>query len=356
MPLSLAVGFSMIASYLLSSTFVPVLAAWLLKRHPAHAESRPGLFDWFRRRFESMTGRMVRLRWAVLALYLAACGAVVWIGGQRLGVEIFPAFDAGEFRLRMRAPDGTHFSRTEQLALQVLDVVADAVGRQNVDLTLGYVGTIPGSFPINGVYQWSRGPEEALLRIALKRDSGIRTESMKETLRGELTRRFPHVRFSFEPADIISEVMSFGSTTPVEIAARGANLQENRAFLVKVRQELAALPYLRDIQFAQSLDYPTVEVRVDRERAGLSGASVADVARSVVAATSSTRFVVPNYWPDPKTGIGYQVQLEIPQPWLTSADDLARSRSPAARAARSCCATSPRSSRARCPASTTGTT
>jgi multidrug efflux pump subunit AcrB len=145
---------------------------------------------------------------------------------------------------------------------------------------------------------------------------------MKETLRGELTRRFPDVRFSFEPADIISEVMSFGSTTPIEIAARGANLQENRAYLLKLQQELAALPYLRDIQFAQSLDYPTVDVRVDRERAGLSGASVAEVARSVVAATSSTRFVVPNYWPDPKTGIGYQVQLEIPQPWLTSADDL----------------------------------
>ena len=206
--------------------------------------------------------------------------------------------------------------------MQVLDAVAEVVGQENIALTLGYVGTIPASFPINGVYQWSRGPEEALLRIALNRDTRVRTESMKETLRGELTRRFPQVRFSFEPADIISEVMSFGSTTPIEIAARGANLQENRAYLLKVTQELAALPYLRDIQFAQSLDYPTVDVRVDRERAGLSGASVADVARSVVAATSSTRFVVPNYWPDPKTGIGYQVQLEIPQPWLTSVDDL----------------------------------
>ena len=321
-PLSLAVGFSMIASYLLSSTFVPVLAAWLLKRHPGHAESRSDPFGWFRRRFESVTGLLVRLRWAVLPVYLVVCGAVVWVGGQRLGVEIFPTFDVGEFRLRMRAPDGTHFSHTEQLALQVLDAVADVVGQENIALTLGYVGTIPASFPINGVYQWSRGPEEALLRIALNRGTRVRTESMKETLRGELTRRFPQVRFSFEPADIISEVMSFGSTTPIEIAARGANLAENRAYLLKVQQELADLSYLRDIQFAQSLDYPTVDVRVDRERAGLGGASVADVARSVVAATSSTRFVVPNYWPDPKTGIGYQVQLEIPQPWLTSVDDL----------------------------------
>ena len=321
-PLSLAVGFSMIASYILSSTSVPVLATWLMKRHAAHGEHRPGLFDWFRRRFDSLTAVSVRLRWAVLAAYLTVCGAVVWFGGQRLGVEIFPTYDAGEFRLRMRAPDGTHFGRTEELALQVLDSIAQVVGQEKIALTLGYVGTIPASFPINGVYQWSRGPEEALLRIALRSGAGVRTESMKETLRGELARRFPDVRFSFEPADIISEVMSFGSATPVEIAARGANLPENRGYLAKVQQELAALPYLRDIQFAQSLDYPTVDVQVDRERAGLGGASMAEVARSVVAATSSTRFVMPNYWPDPKTGIGYQVQLEIPQPWLTSIDDL----------------------------------
>lgn len=321
-PLSLSVGFSMIASYVLSSTFVPVLATWLMRRQAAHREARPGLFDGFRRRFESWTAVSVRLRWAVLAAYLAVCGAVVWNGGQRLGVEIFPTYDAGEFRLRMRAADGTHFSHTEELALQVLDAIAEVVGREKIALTLGYVGTIPSSFPINGVYQWSRGPEEALLRIALRAGADVRTESMKETLRGELARRFPDVRFSFEPADIISEVMSFGSATPVEIAARGANLQENRGYLTKVQQELAALPYLRDVQFAQSLDYPTIDVQVDRERAGLSGASVAEVARSVVAATSSTRFVMPNYWLDPKSGIGYQVQLEIPQPWLTSADDL----------------------------------
>ena len=320
-PLSLAVGFSMIASYLLSSTFVPVLAAWLLKRHPGHAESRPGLFGWFRRRFESLTGLLVRLRWAVLAVYLAVCGAVVWIGGQRLGVEIFPTFDAGEFRLRMRAPDGTHFSHTEQLALQVLDAVAEVVGQENIALTLGYVGTIPASFPINGVYQWSRGPEEALLRIALNRDTRVRTESMKETLRGELTRRFPQVRFSFEPADIISEVMSFGSTTPIEIAARGESAGEPRLSAEgDTGTGRVALPAGHPIRAVPGLPHGRCP---GGSRAGrLERRSVADVARSVVAATSSTRFVVPNYWPDPKTGIGYQVQLEIPQPWLTSVDDL----------------------------------
>jgi multidrug efflux pump subunit AcrB len=255
--------------------------------------------------------------------YLVGCGLLIWFAAGRLGTEIFPTFDAGEFRLRLRAPDGTHIDKTEQIALQTLDVVKQEVGAENVALTLGYVGTIPASFPINAVYQFSRGPEEAILRIALKHGSGISTESMKEVLRTKLRERLPEVRYSFEPADIVSEVMSFGSPTPIEVAVRGGTIPENRAFLKKVEQSLGSVPALRDVQVVQSLDYPTIDVKIDREKAGMTGTTVSQVTRSVLAATSSSRFVVPNYWPDPKTGIGYQVQVEIPQPTMDSVDDLA---------------------------------
>jgi multidrug efflux pump subunit AcrB len=338
-PLSLAVGFSMIASYSLSSTFVPVVATWLLRHHPVHhaeeklSGAKPTLgqrvfhvfgFPAWQRRYQRLTAGLVAMRWLLVPAYLVLCVVTIVGVGRQLGVEIFPTVDAGEFRLRMRAPDGTHIERTEQLALQSLDVVKELVGPENVDLTLGYVGTIPPSFPVNAVYQWSRGPEEAILRIALKPHSGISTEGMKETLRDELAKRIPEARFSFEPADIVSEVMSFGSATPIEIAVRGGSLQENRDYMARVQQELGSLPGLRDVQVSQSLDYPTVQVAVDREKAGVSEITASQVARSVVAATSSSRFVVPNYWPDPKTGIGYQVQVEIPQPNMTSLDDLGR--------------------------------
>ena len=344
-PLSLAVGFAMIASYILSSTFVPVISTWLLKHHQApdsvrHGSSVPaamrtkGLraklrrvvkffsFETLRGAYEKLVGLLVRLRWFVIPGYLAASVAVIVLVGRQLGTEIFPTIDSGEFRLRLRAADGTHIDRTERIALDALDVVKEQVGPQNVALTLGYVGTIPSSYPINAVYQFSRGPEEAILRIALKPNSGIRTEAMKEVLRRELLTKMPNVRFSFEPADIVSEVMSFGSPTPIEIAVRGGNLKENREFLLAARQSLSELAELRDVQTAQTLDYPTLDVKIDRERAGLSGATMSQITRSVVAATSSSRFVVPNFWPDPKTGIGYQVQVEIPQPVLHSPDDL----------------------------------
>lgn len=322
-PLSLAVGFSMIASYILSSTFVPVLSVWWLRHRAPHAESHRGIFARMSAAYGRLVSGIVAARWVVVPAYLVVTVLGVVFLASQMGIEIFPSTGVAEFRLRFRAPDGTHFDATEQTALQILDAIGNHLGKEKIALTLGYVGTIPSSFPINGVFQWSRGPEEGILRIALKEHSGIDTEKAKEELRQVLSQQFPEVRVSFEPADIISEVMSFGSPTAVEVAVRGANMDESRAFMMEVQKKLTSIRSLRDVQVAQSLDYPSINVKLDREKASKAGTTAAEVARSVVAATSSTRFIAQNYWPDPKTGIGYQVQIEIPQPALTGPDDLA---------------------------------
>jgi multidrug efflux pump subunit AcrB len=116
----------------------------------------------------------------------------------------------------------------------------------------------------------------------------------------------------------VNEVMSFGSPTPVEVAVSGPSFDDNRAFAEKIRGELQGLEFLRDLQVGQSLDYPTIAVNVDREKAGLAGLMPVDVSRALVTATSSSRFVVPNYWADPKSGIAYQVQVELPRPVVRS--------------------------------------
>ncbi len=319
-PLALAVGFSMISSYILSSMFVPILCVWLLKNRTGqrHDQAESGFVRVYRR----FVRGVIATRWVSIPAYVALCGILVNWSSRQIGVEIFPAIDAGEFRLRLRAADGTHIDSTEVITRQVLETISEEIGNDRIRLTLGYVGTVPASFPVNAVYQFSRGPEEAILRIALKPGSGVSTEEMKIRLRDVLAKKFPAVRFSFEPADIISEVMSFGSATPIEVAVRGGSIGENRDFLKRVQQKLATIPALKDIQVVQSLDYPTIDVKIDREKAGLSGVTMNQVSRSVLAATSSSRFVVPNYWPDPKTGVGYQVQIEIPQPAMASLDDL----------------------------------
>jgi multidrug efflux pump subunit AcrB len=329
-PLAMAVGFAMIASYILSSTFVPVASVWLLRHtRPRTANAEPGTttttgrgFERIRRAYEFFLTKLVSFRWLLVPAYLAVCGLLIIVIGPRIGREIFPVVDTGAFRLRMRAPDGTHIAKSEETAKKALQLVAQEVGEQNVELTLGYVGTIPATFPINAVYQWSRGPEEAILYVDLADGAHIDVEKLKETLREKLTAALPGTRLSFEPADIVNEVMSFGSPTPIEISVSGSSLADSRAHAEKIAAELAKIPSLRDIQYGQSLDYPTVEVHVDREKAGLAGLTPADVSRSMVTATSSSRFVAPSYWADPKSGIAYQVQVEIPRPVVRSVDGI----------------------------------
>ena len=312
-PLSLAVGFAMIASYLLSSTFVPVMAVWLLKKHSEKSNGKTW-FDKLRSGYEATLGVLVAARWLLLPGYLVASVLIIVLVGGQLGRNIFPNVDSGQFRLRMRAPDGTHIQRTEKYAKEALGLIADELGRENIALTLGYVGMIHSNFPVNAVYQWSRGPEEVIMNVKLAEKFKISDEELKNRLREKLSQAMPDVRFSFEPSDIVNEVMSFGAPTPIEVAISGSNFADNRAFAEKVRTELAKVPSLRDLQVGQSLDYPSVQINVDREKAGLAGVTPVDVARALVTATSSSRFVAANYWADPKSGIAYQVQVEIPRP------------------------------------------
>src|SRR6185437_1576816 len=144
---------------------------------------------------------------------------------------------------------------------------------------------------------------------------GLSEEQMTQRLRG--------MRFSFEPADVVNQIMSFGSATPIEITVSSPEFADNRAYAEKVFTELSKVSSLRDLQYGQSLDYPAVAVQIDREKAGLSGVTAADVARSLVAATSSSRFVEPIFWADPTTGIGYYTPVEIPPYQMNSPEEIA---------------------------------
>ena len=325
LPLSLAVGFAMVTSYLLSSTLVPILSVWVLRRHEAAATGHvagASRFARFQQRYAALGQQLVRARWAVVGLYLLLAMVVIVFLGQRLGTEIFPKVDVGQIQLRLRARTGTQINGTEAMALQVLDLIKQEVGAENVEITLGFLGVHGLPYPINFIYLWNGGPEEGVLQVQLKRGTPIKIEELKEKLRKVFAQRLPGVTFSFEPSDIVSRVMSLGSPTPIEIAISGQNLAADRDFGERIKAALQEIPSLRDLQFGQALDYPTVEVKVDREKAGVMGAKMADVSRALVTATSSSRFVVPNYWADPNSGVAYQVQVQVPQVQMDSVEEV----------------------------------
>ncbi|HEX6502837.1 MAG TPA: efflux RND transporter permease subunit [Terriglobales bacterium] len=321
-PLSLSVGFAMAASYFLSSSLVPVMSTWIL-REAAHAkdESRSRMAEW-RAKLGRVLEKFMNHRKLVLAVYLAITFAVILLLGPRLGREIFPRVNAGQFQFRFRAPGGTRVGATEMMTLSLLDEIHKEAGANNVAVTLGYVGTQPPAYPINTIFLWTSGPQEALLRVALKPDAPISIGDLEKQLRAKVPSMFPGSQFSFEAGDIVSQTMNFGAPTPVEVAVTGPNLQDDRGYAEKLLAELGNIPALRDLQFEQPLDYPSVEVNVNRELAGQLGVSVEQVGRSLVAATSSSRFVTPNYWADPRSGIAYQVQVELPQPQVASIQDV----------------------------------
>ena len=318
-PLSLAVGFSMLSSYILSSTLVPVLSTWLVK---AHESEEGGLFGRLRTGYSRYLTFILKLRWPLAAVYAGAAALLIYILLPRMGTEIFPSTQSQQLQIRMRAPIGTRMERTEVMELKAMEVIRQYVGPANVDITSAFIGTSSPNYPINAIYLFTSGQHEALLGVALKPTAPTVTEAMKEELRSKLSNALPTCSFSFEPADIISQVLSFGSNTPIEVAVQSPSLADNRAFAEKLRVQLAMVPSLRDLQYAQPLDYPSIEITVDRDRAGQLGLAMADVGRSMVAATSSSRYTDLNFWRDPRSGNGFQIQVEIPQNRIGSIEDV----------------------------------
>jgi multidrug efflux pump subunit AcrB len=324
-PLSLAVAFAMIASFLLSSSLLPVLFLWV---HRNIERGRKALmagrwdFDTVRDRWGAFLAQVGKFRWPVLAVYAGGVLAIVLLLGPSLARELFPSLGATQFRLRFDAPAGTRAEETERLVTGLLDEIRQAAGAQNVLITLGYVGTQGASYPINTVFLWTSGPHEAVINVALRPEAHIDVAGLEEKLRQILPPKFPGSTFSFEPGNLVDQIMNFGAPTPIELAVAGPNLSASRAYAERLREEMTRIADLRDLKYEQPLDYPSVNVKVDRELAGQFGVTTAQVARSLSEATFSSRFTSPNYWADPNTGIAYQLQVQYPQSRITSLEDV----------------------------------
>jgi multidrug efflux pump subunit AcrB len=326
-PLALAVGFSMIASFLISSTLVPVLAARLFRtaRGASHREGehegRRGFFDRALDGYGRFIEGVVRLRWVVFPVYLLAC-ALTLLLVRGIGTELFPRVDTGQFQLRIRAPAGTRLEKTLDVVRGVDQAIREEVGPEHVRMTLANVGNPAWTYPVNAVYVFNAGPQDAVLLTQLQGKKRLRQSELEERLRKRLAKDYPGVHFSFEAGDIVSQVLNFGAPTPIQVSVSGKQLSDARGFAQRILGAVSGIPELRDVHIPLALDYPTFSVKIDRERAGQLGLTVDRVGRSIVDATSSSALTTPIFWTDPGTGVGYRVQLRIPENRIQSLDDL----------------------------------
>lgn len=318
-PLSLAVGFAMIASFLLSQTFVPVVSNWILRDT---IQKKNIAFERFKSSFSDVSAKIALRSKIIVPLFFILTLTLTLLAYKFTGTEIFPNVDAGQFQLRLRMPTGSRIERTEKATIDVLYIIDSLAGRNNVAITSAFVGLQPPTYAINPIFLWTSGPHEAVIKVNLKKDSGITLSDLKEKLRSAVKKYNSSIAISFEPADLIDQVMSMGTNTPVEIAVQAKNLEQGEVYAEKLRKELEKIPYLRDVQFGLPLDYPTLHINYDRIRSGQLGLTVEQATKSVVAGTYSSRLTQPVYWLDKSSGNAYQVQVEYPQFRMNSADEI----------------------------------
>lgn len=309
-PLSLAVGFAMVASYFLSSSLVPVFATWFMAE-THRGEETEGRFGQLRNWYGGYLDRVLKRRHPMIIGYFALTSVILILIAPRLGTEIFPDANGPVLRMRLKAPVGTRIEQSEPKVIQALDIIRKTIGAQHVEITSDYMGVQPSSYPVNLIHLFTSGPEEAIIQVQLK-PGHPNDEGLRESIRSAFQKQMPDVKVAFEAGDIVTQVMSFGSPTPVQVDVQGVDLDQDYAYLAKVEAELKKLDFLRDLSIVQTQQYPTAEININRDYAGQFGLTMADITNSLVPATGSSRFIAPNYWRDPRTGNAFQIQVQLP--------------------------------------------
>jgi multidrug efflux pump subunit AcrB len=363
LPLAMAIAFSMITSYFLAQTFVPILANWMMKAHH-HQSSKDGheltdeeeyaalgitadeeqdtwdqkkkllegqmaggngkltRFDKFRNRFLRFMDRLFPYQKGVVVLYtVVTCGLLVVLF-MRIGRDVLPKVNGGQFQVRMRSAEGTRIERTEEKTIKAIHILEELVGKENISVTSAFIGQHPGQFSTSPIYLFMSGPQEAVLQVALKETYKEKLDILKERFRRKMNAEMPDTKLSFEPIELTDKVLSQGSPTPVEVRITGKDKKLNELYADKVIAKLNQITYLRDVQLAQPTKYPTIDIDIDRTRAAQLGVNLSDISRSLVAATSSSRYTEKNLWIDPKSNISYGVQVEIPENQMSSLNDI----------------------------------
>ena len=331
-PMAEAVVFAMLASYVLSRTLVPTMAKYLLHAHEPHGQGTSR--NVFARIQRALDGGFVRLRntyratldsalerrgWLVAAFLLfavASFGLVPWVGQ-----DFFPSVDSGQFKLHVRAPTGTRIEDTAMLCDQVDEAIRDIVPKKQLDSIIDNIGLPYSGLNLSYSNSAPIGPQDADIMVQLAEDHRP-TPAYIHDLRIELNRRFPGVQFTFIPADIVSQILSFGLPAPIDIQVVGRNFEANRRFAATLTQKMLHVPGIVDLRVHQVSNEPALEVDVDRTRAAQIGLTERDVSNNLLVSLSGSSQTSPTFWLNPSTGVSYFITTQTPQYRMDTLQDL----------------------------------
>ena len=332
-PLALAVVLAMLASYLLSRTLVPVLARLLMVSEKHQGEGTSAWARWTDRlnatrdrafdRFREAYGRWLDVllhnpRFTVTTSGLFGLASLLLL--LIVGMDFFPHVDAGLMKLHFRAPTGTRIERTEELVLRLEDRIRGIIPSDELQTINDMIG-LPIFYNLAFVQTENVGPMDAEILISLKPHHHA-TQDYMGRIAKMVDVEFPGSTAYFQPADIVSQVLNFGLPAALDVQVEYPNLQTSLGYARRLRDAMRTVPGTTDVHIAQTLDYPTLKLDVDRERAARLGLSQRDVANNVLISLSSSSLVAPSFFLNPTNNVNYFVVVKTPLSRVDSVSSL----------------------------------
>jgi CzcA family heavy metal efflux pump len=323
-PLAEAVVFAMMASYVLSRTLVPTMAMYLLKGHGGEEEAKGNFilarmqrgfvhgFERMRQGYRRALGFCLENAWTFVIMFMIFClgsTPLAWV----LGKDFFPSVDAGLIRLHVRGRTGLRVEETARLCDQVDQLIRREIPASELGNIMDNIGLSYSSLNMSYSNNGTIGSSDAEILIGLKPEHKTTTPAYVADLREKLTAEFPSTQFFFQPADIVSQILNFGVPAPIDVQLMGRDLAKDYALAQKMANEIQFVPGAVDVHVQQLMSQPSIFLDVDRTRAQSVGLSQSDVANSLLLTLSSSFQTNPSFWVDPKTGVEYNVAVQVPQ-------------------------------------------
>ncbi len=352
LPLSLSIAFAMIISFIAAQTLVPIISVWLLKedmfqyQHKKfHAHAGLALNDYevkevnehtvqekihteengfFQKMKMNLSGRLNKWmpnRKLIVIVYLVLAFVTLGFCFVMIGKDLLPKTNNGQLQLRVREKDGTRLEKTERTVKSILNII-DSTTQNHVAGSSAFVGPVPANFANNNLYVFNSGSQEGVIQINLDNDYKINPDDFKDELRKNILQQFPSVLLSFEPIELTEKILAQGASTPIEVRVAAKSMQDIQLYANELLKKMKNISFLRDVQIAQPLHFPTINISFDRQKLAQMGLSIDNVSKSITDATSSSRLTAKNLWIDEKVAYTYQTQVEIPEHVMNSFQQL----------------------------------
>ncbi|MCU1383017.1 MAG: acriflavin resistance protein [Acidobacteria bacterium] len=339
--LALAVVLALFASYFVALTVVPLFCAKLIKapHHPPADTTIEGGHDvvaapigwlarfnhgfagrferlliWYERRVRGALARPGRVLVGVAAIFCASL--MIY---PLLGVAFFPRTDAGQFVVNLKSASGTRIEVSAQNVARVEALIRTIVEPRDLDVIVSNVGVIPG---FSSIYTSNAGPHTATIQVALKEDHRIGSYVYMAQVRTAIQRDMPDLSAFFQSGGMADAVLNQGLPAPIDVQLSGSNVEAAFEAASGVAADIRKLPGVSDVYIPQDIDYPSLRLDIDRERAGELGLDQREVVNNVITALTSNQMIAPSYWVDPKSGNDYMLTVQYPEGQIRNLLDL----------------------------------